>query len=142
MVSYEEIWDDLSLRKKIAETSNYEECYNKLSLLSIKNIIEIHFKVAKIGRTKKTGVRSEKHLQSIYDEFKINVEDRIDLIYIVTKLMKSIVRYRPFRDVNRRTLFETGQTILRTCNLKNNDARKGNDNIQIVIKTNGIQRSL
>ena len=32
--------------------------------------------------------------------------------------MKSIVRYRPLKDVNRRTLFETGQKILRTCGLE------------------------
>ncbi len=118
MVSYNEIWDDLSLKKKITENSNYGECYEKLSLLSIENIINIHFKVAKIGRTKKTGVRSEKHLTRIYNEFQNNVEMRIDIIYIVTKIMKDIVHFRPFMDVNRRTLFETGQTILRICGLE------------------------
>ncbi len=118
MVSYEELWDHPPLRKRIPKNSKYEECYNKLSLLTIENIIEIHNKVAKIGRTKKVGVRSWQHLNKIYDEYHKNVEERIDIIYIATKIMKSIVHFRPFYDVNRRTLFETGQKILRIRGLE------------------------
>jgi hypothetical protein len=45
----------------------------------MENITHIHFKVAKVGITKKTGVRSEKHLKQIFDEFKHNVDEHIDL---------------------------------------------------------------
>jgi len=118
MVGYEEIWDCPSLRKRITNDPNIKKCYDRLLLLTIENIIDIHHKVAKIGKTKKVGVRSWKHMNWIYEEFRKNVEDGIDLIYIVTKIMKSIVRFRPFYDVNRRTLFETGQSILRICGLE------------------------
>ena len=118
MVTYEEIWDEPSLRKKIDDNSELIEFYNNLIHFSKDQIIDIHFRVAKIGKTNKTGVRSDKYLEQIYNEFQRNVKDRIDIFYIVTKVMKSIVRYRPFKDVNRRTLFETGQKILRTCNLE------------------------
>jgi prophage maintenance system killer protein len=89
-----------------------------LIFFTIDKIIDIHLEVAKIGRTNKTGVRSKKYLELIYNEFQLNVQEQIDIIYIVTKVMKSIVHYRPFKDVNRRTLFETGQMILRTCGLE------------------------
>lgn len=118
MTSYEEIWDCPSLRKRNTDDPIVEKCYSKLSFLTIDNIIDIHHKVAKVGRTKKVGVRSWEHLNRIYDEFRKDVEDGIDIIYIVTKIMKSIVRFRPFFDVNRRTLFETGQTILRICGME------------------------
>ncbi len=118
MPTYEEIWDEPSLRKKIDDNSNLKECYHDLLFFTKEQIIDIHFKVAKVGKTNKTGVRSSKYLEHIYNEFQKNVRDQIDIIYIVTKLMKSMVRYRPFKDVNRRTLFETGQMILKTCNME------------------------
>ena len=118
MTTYEEIWDEPSLRKKIDDNSNLTECYNDLLFFTIDQIIDIHFSVAKVGKTNKTGVRSNKYLEQIYNEFQQNVQDQIDIIYIVTKVMKSIVHYRPFKDANRRTLFETGQMILKTCNIE------------------------
>ena len=81
MAGYDEIWDDVSLRKKISKDFENKEYCDILSLLSIENIIEIHYKVAKIGITKRTGVRNEKHLTLIFDEFRNNVDERVDIIY-------------------------------------------------------------
>ena len=53
MATYEEIWDCPSLRKRIAGDPIVDKSYSKLSLLTIENIIDIHHKVAKVGRTKK-----------------------------------------------------------------------------------------
>ena len=67
MPTYEEIWDEPSLRKKIDDNSNLKECYHDLLFFTKEQIIDIHFKVAKVGKTNKTGVRSSKYLEHIYN---------------------------------------------------------------------------
>lgn len=98
------LWNEPTLRQRASDAWD-PEAFEDLLLLDQSDLIETHFRASKHGRLTRAGVDKQHFLDSIWLEYRANLEARIDPIYTAARWVKHVVMHRPFYDANRRTGF-------------------------------------
>ena len=92
--------------------------YEDMAKIDYDTIVEIHKEAVTKGHVVRVGVKNQMVLYNIIEELKSLAIQRIEVTYAVATIMKRIAIGQPFRDGNRRTAYEVGQTILALFNLR------------------------
>lgn len=105
-----QLWDDLSFRKPAELGAWPEDGYALLLGLSQSHLVDVHLRASTHGRLTRAGVSSKATLNSLWAEYRENLEAKLDPIYIATRWVKHQIMHRPFYDANRRTSFAWAAT--------------------------------
>ncbi len=96
-------------------TNNAEEKgYKKLSRFGKEQILKIHEKSSKEGRTWSNKIRFEGSVDFLVYEFQRRVERKDDVFSLAAFVMHYVIDKHPFWDVSHRTAFEFSDVVLRT----------------------------
>ena len=95
-----------------------DRSYDRLREFGKEEILRIHRKCSKAGRTWTDKIRDEGSIDFLMYEFERRVERRADVFSIAAFVMHYVVDKHPFWDVSHRSAFELSDVVLRAFGYK------------------------